>query len=117
MELGTPEALQLLLLACTVAASYGVARSQIKRLLDDLASTAKEVENQGRRLDRIEQHQKVGEHQIAVLANILSPDSLKQSNREMANVIARIDILERQCASLASMHNGEHKYIAPPPNK
>ena len=43
MELGTPEALQLLLLACTVAASYGVARSQIKRLLDDLASTAKEV--------------------------------------------------------------------------
>ena len=49
----------------------------------------------------------------AVLAGILSPDALRQQHREMANVIARIDILERQCTSLASMHNGEHKYIAP----
>ncbi len=114
MNIDASSGLQLLLLGCTVAASYGVARSQIKRLLEDLGTTAAGLDVAGRRLDQIEQHQKVLEHQVNVLAKILSPDALKESHREISAITTRLEILERQIASLSGMHNGSHKYIPPP---
>ena len=111
MNIDASSGLQLLLLGCTVAASYGVARSQIKRLLEDLGTTAAGLDVAGRRLDKIEQHQKLIEHQVNVLAKILSPDALKESHREIAELKANVEINTRDVISLQKMHNGSHPHV------
>ena len=112
MTLGTNEFLQLTLLLCTIGASWGVVRSNVQRLLSDLSEQRRELEALGRRADELEQQSKVLEHQMSVLGSILSPSSLKEANREMAELKARVDINTRDVIALQKMHNGNHPSVA-----
>ena len=108
MNVGANEVLQLTLLLCTIAGSWGVVRSNVQRLLSDLGDQRKDLDHLTGRADELSQACKVIEHQLSILSQILSPNELRNQNREIAQLIAKVEINTRDVQLLQKMHNGEH---------
>ena len=108
MNVGANEVLQLTLLLCTIAGSWGVVRSNVHRLLNDLHAQRKEIDSLSRRSDEITQTCRVIEHQLSVLSQILSPSELRSQNREVAQLLARVETNTQDVEFLKKMHNGNH---------
>jgi len=108
MNVGAPEALQLIMLIMTVGASYGVVRSNVQRLFSDIMTQRKELDELARRADKLTQTCRVIEHQLSILSQILSPNELRNQNREIAQLIARVDRNTNDVQILQKMHNGDH---------
>lgn len=108
MELGPRELLTFGTVLSGLAATWGMVRQQISRVLEDISAIKSELADLNSRLDRSESTTAVFEHQIKVLGSILSPNDLKQQNREIADLQARLRVAEERISQQSRMHNGKH---------
>ena len=112
MELTAAHAMQGLMLVATIAGGYAVVKAQLSRVMEDLEDHIKRTEDHktkfDARLDDAESQRAVFTSQIGTLAQINSVSELASQNREMGEVLTRLQILERQIEKLQSQHNGSH---------
>jgi septal ring factor EnvC (AmiA/AmiB activator) len=94
MELGARELVQFFSLAATLAGAFAVVRSQLGRVIKDLEKVSKELEQINKRLDVSESGLAVFKHQINTVGNILSPSALKNQHTFLADMNARLRMLE-----------------------
>ena len=114
MELGAKELMTIGTVLCGLAATWGMVKGQIGRLMDDLGSVKKELEGVQSRLDSTGASEAVMKHQLGVLGSMLSPDQRERSARETEALHHRVNALRRDCDTLMTSHNGSHKYVPPP---
>ena len=108
MELGARELMTIGTVLTGLAATWGMVRQQITRVMEDISSIKDELADLNTRLDQAESATAVFQHQITVLGGILSPEHLRQQHRELANLEARLHVAEQRIENNAKMHNGKH---------
>tara|TARA_R110002051_G_scaffold16776_1_gene50187 strand:- start:456 stop:791 length:336 start_codon:yes stop_codon:yes gene_type:complete len=108
MELGARELMTVGTVLCGLAATWGMVKGQIGRLMDDLGKANKELEIIQGRLDSSEAGEAVMKHQLGVLGSMLSPDNQESRAREAEALHHRVNALRRDCDTLMSTHNGVH---------
>jgi septal ring factor EnvC (AmiA/AmiB activator) len=111
MELTAGHLIQLIMVAASVIGAFAIVKNQLARVIQDLAKINDELESVHKRLDTAESSTAVFQHQITVLGRILSPEALEKQHREIANLMARINVAENRIDRNASMHNGKHPPI------
>ena len=79
----------------SMAGAAAVAKSQIQRLSELL----KDIENRMRahdsRTDKLENDLSTQIQRLDVIAKMMSPEVMERKAREMATIIARVEVLER----------------------
>tara|TARA_R110000764_G_scaffold49103_2_gene108768 strand:+ start:313 stop:654 length:342 start_codon:yes stop_codon:yes gene_type:complete len=111
MEFGVRELIQFGTLLASLAGAFAVVKSQVSRIIEDIAklqSYANKLEN---RLEIIESGQAVIQHQVKVFGGILSPANLKELNTQLAEIETEIKVLHKNLDKLYGMHNGKHPAI------
>ena len=112
MELTAGHAMQALMLIGTIAGGYAVVKSTLQRVVADLEEHTKKFEQHksdfDTRLDDAESQRAVFTSQIDVLKDINSVSTLERRNREIADIQARIKVMENQIQAVERMHNGSH---------
>ena len=115
MELTAAHAMQGLMLVATIAGGYAVVKNQLGRVIEDLedhiTKTEEHKSNFDSRLDDAESQRAVFMSRLEVLADINSVAALERRNREIADIQARIKVMEKQMDSFEKMHNGSHPPI------
>ena len=111
MELGARELMTIGTVLCGLAATWGMVKGQIGRLMDDLMKVNKELEVIQTRLDSTEAGEAVMKHQLGVLGSMLSPDHQEARARETEALHHRVNALRRDCDTLMHTHNGKHPPI------
>ena len=111
MELGTRELVHFCLLVATIAGSFQVVKSQLNRLMSAFEKALSEINVMASRMDKMEADSAVVHHQTRILANILSPDNLREQTKEVADLRARLETALRDIESLHRMHNGSHPLV------
>tara|TARA_A100000172_G_C3042720_1_gene111164 strand:+ start:943 stop:1311 length:369 start_codon:yes stop_codon:yes gene_type:complete len=116
MELGPRELMTLGTVLSGLAATWGLVRAQISRLTDEYNDLRKEIDELHTRLDKAESFSAVSQHQLEVIAQIISPERLRiQTEREasfMAEIREKISALELESNRMHSMHNSVHLPVA-----
>ena len=112
MELTAGHAMQALMLIGTIAGGYAVVKNTLQRVVADLEEHTKKFEQHksdfDTRLDDAESQRAVFTSQIDVLKDINSVATLERRNREIADIQARIKVMENQIQAVERMHNGSH---------
>ena len=109
MELGARELMTIGTVLCGLAATWGMVKGQIGRLMDDLMKANKELEVIQARLDSSEAGEEVMKHQLGVLGSMLSPDHQEAKARETEALHHRVNALRRDCDTLMhTMENTHH---------
>ncbi len=111
MEFGVRELIQFATLLASLAGAFAVVKSQLSRVIEDLAKLSRELEELGRRLDRVEASDAVFESKIEVLGEISSVRALEIRNREYASMLERVKSLELETSRLHTMHNTSHPIL------
>ena len=115
MELTAGHAMQGLMLIATIAGGYAVVKNQLARVIGDLEDHIKSSDNHKNsfdaRLDDAESQRAVFSSRLDVLAAINSVAALERRNREIADIQARIKVMENQIQAVERMHNGSHPPI------
>jgi len=111
MELGAKELMTIGTVLCGLAATWGMVKGQIGRLMDDLSSVKKELEGIQSRLDATEAGDAVIRHQMGVLGSMLSPDHREKSARELEGLHHRVNAIRRDTDTIMHMHNGKHSPV------
>jgi predicted nucleic acid-binding Zn-ribbon protein len=114
MELGVRELMTIATVLSGLAATWGLVRGQIARLLEDLTKANDSITTLYTRLDQMESSDSVQKHQIRVIASMLSPEQREQRARELESLQHKVSSIRRDCDTLMSSHNGSHPYIPPP---
>jgi|TARA_Y100000296_G_C5149998_1_gene245864 septal ring factor EnvC (AmiA/AmiB activator) len=109
MEFGVRELVQFGTLLASLAGAFAVVKSQLTRVMEDLKNIGKELEKLNIRLDETESKAGVFKSQITTLSDINSVGSLANHNREMGNLLARLDVIEKEIDHNKKLHNGQHK--------
>jgi len=116
MELGPRELLTFATVLSGLAATWGLVRAQINRLNDEYAALRKEIDGMHTRIDKAESFSAVTEHQLHVIAQIISPERLRiQAEKEasfMSEVREKLSALELEANRMHSMHNSVHLPVA-----
>ena len=114
MEVDARLGIQLAIMLATIAGGYSVVKNQLARVIGDLEDHIKSSDNHKNsfdaRLDDAESQRAVFSSRLDVLADINSVAALERRNREVADIQARIKVMENQIQSIERMHNG-----TPPP--
>ena len=108
MELGARELMTIGTVICGLAATWGVVRQQITRVLEDLNGIQKELAMLNQRLDLVESTEAVQNNKLDVHATINSVASLDKRARFEASIDSRVYDIERRVSALSAMHNGIH---------
>ena len=112
MELTASHAIQGIMVVVTLAGGYAVVKSNLSRVIADLSQHIKNNDIQktefDRRLDDAESQRLVFANQIQTLIDINSVSALERRNREIADIQARLKVIETQVKHLYTIHNGEH---------
>tara|TARA_Y100000385_G_C12761829_1_gene495421 strand:- start:264 stop:599 length:336 start_codon:yes stop_codon:yes gene_type:complete len=111
MELGARELMTIGTVLCGLAATWGMVKGQIGRLMDDLMKANKELEVIQTRLDSSEAGEAVMKHQLSILGSMLSPDNQENKAREVEGLTHRCNSLRRDVDVLMKTHNGKHPPI------
>jgi len=114
MELGVRELMTIATVLSGLAATWGLVRGQIARLLEDLTKANDSITTLYTRLDQMESSDSVQKHQIGIIASMLSPEQREQRARELESLQHKVSSIRRDCDTLMSSHNGSHPYIPPP---
>ena len=114
MELGARELMTIATVLSGLAATWGLVRGQIARLLEDLAKANDSIATLYTRLDQMESSDSVQKHQIAVIASMLSPNQREQRARELEALQHKFEAVRRDTDVLLAAHNGSHPYVTPP---
>ena len=109
LELGTKELITLGTVLAGLAATYGVIKSTIKTITEQLAEEKDELASLNTRLDKVEAVQAVATSSIDTMAkDILSPQILKERSERDGRIEQRLDSIERELDNFHKMHNGSH---------
>ena len=109
LELGPRELVTLGTVLAGLAATWGVLKTTIRGMVNDLEEYNQELNDIATRLDKAEAKMAVAISSIDVMANdILSPQILKKQSERDGAVEERLRSLEKQADKLQSMHNGSH---------
>jgi chromosome segregation ATPase len=115
MEVDARLGMQLAIMLATIAGGYSVVKNQLSRVIEDLEAHIKSSDNHKNsfdaRLDEAESQRAVFSSRLDVLADINSVAALERRNREVADIQARIKVMENQIQSFERMHNGTHPPI------
>lgn len=116
MELGPRELMTLGTVLSGLAATWGLVRAQISRLTDEYAELRKEIDGLHTRLDKAESFSAVSQHQLQIIAQIISPERLRiQAEKEasfMAETREKLNALELETSRMHAIHNGVHIPVA-----
>ena len=109
LELGPRELVTLGTVLTGLAATYGVLKTTIRGMVEQMSELKDEMSVINTRLDKVEARQAVALASIDTMAkDILSPQILKQQSERDGAVDTRLKDLEREVDRLYSMHNGTH---------
>ena len=111
MEFGIRELVQFGTLLASLAGAFAVVKSQLSRVIEDLAKVMRELEMLNSRLDAVEATDAVFTSKINTLTEINSVNALEKRNREIADMSARLRVAETRIEENAKMHNGTHKSV------
>ena len=108
MEFGLRDLLTILTVVGGGYATVRVIETKLSRLISDVIDLRNTIKEIFHALDELQEGRGVVENQISTFKLILSPKALDSKAREIADILARLTVLERQAAENAKMHNGSH---------
>ena len=108
MELGAKELMTIATVLAGLAATWGMVKGQIGRLMEDFKATKEELDVIQTRLDQVEASGAVMNHQLQILGGMLSPSNQEDKAREVEGLKHRCTSLRRDVDVLMKTHNGKH---------
>jgi len=111
MEFGIRELIQFGTLLASLAGAFAVVKSQLSRVIQDIAAMQKELYIMNTRIDQADADRAVIKHQNKVFGSILSPGNLEKLNIKIAELQTEMKIVHKNLDKLHNMHNGEHPSI------
>ena len=111
MELGAKELMTIGTVLAGLAATWGMVKGQIGRLMEDLKSVKEELAGIQTRLDHAEANNAVMTHQLGIVGGMLSPSNQEEKAREVEGLKHRCNSLRRDADVIMKTHNGKHPPI------
>ena len=111
MEFGVRELVQYGTLLASLAGAFEVVKSQLSRVIQDIAEMEKELNDINTRIDQADADRAVIKHQNKVFSIILSPGKLEAQHREISELRTEMRVVHKNLDALAHMHNGRHPSI------
>ncbi len=111
MEFGIRELVQFGTLLASLAGAFAVVKSQLSRVIQDIAQIEKVLTEMNTRIDQADADRAVIKHQNKVFSTILSPGKLEAQHRELASIKASLDSIVSEVSTLRHMHNGKHPNV------
>jgi chromosome segregation ATPase len=109
LELGPRELVTLGTVLAGLAATWGVLKTTIRGMVNDLEEYKQELNDIATRLDKAEAKMAVAISSIDIMSNdILSPQILKKQSERDGAVEERLRSLEKSIDKFNNMHNGSH---------
>ena len=109
LELGPRELVTLGTVLAGLAATWGVLKTTIRSMVNDLEEYKQELNAIATRLDKAEAKMAVAISSIDIMSNdILSPQILKKQSERDGAVEERLRSLEKSVDKFNNMHNGSH---------
>ena len=100
--------LRLAMVIVSVVASSAVAKAKIKDLIDQLKDVEDRLRSMDRKADKLWTLTETQEQRITILSDLNSPEILRRSHRELAQIQADVSQLKKESDSMRHLHNGVH---------
>ena len=111
MEFGVRELVQFGTLLASLAGAFAVVKSQLSRVIQDIAEIEKVLNDINTRIDQADADRAVIKHQNKVFGTILSPAKLEAQHREISELRTEMRVVHKNLDALAHMHNGSHTAV------
>lgn len=111
MEFGVRELVQFGTLLASLAGAFAVVKSQLSRVMQDIAQMDKILNEVNTRIDQADADRAVIKHQNKVFGTILSPAKLEAQHREISELRTEMRVVHKNLDTLAHMHNGSHPVV------
>ncbi len=111
MEFGIRELVQFGTLLASLAGAFAVVKSQLSRVIQDIAEMEKTLNDINTRIDQADADRAVIKHQNKVFSTILSPSKLEASHREISELRTEMRVVHKNLDNLYHMHNGSHPSV------
>ena len=111
MEFGIRELVQFGTLLASLAGAFAVVKSQLSRVIQDIAEMEKVLNDINPRIDQADADRAVIKHQNKVFSTILSPGKLEAQHREISELRTEMRVVHKNLDALAHMHNGRHPSV------
>ena len=111
MEFGVRELIQFGTLLASLAGAFAVVKSQLSRVIQDIANIQKELYIINTRIDQADADRAVIKHQNKIFGCILSPANLEKLNIKIAELQTEMKIVHKNLDKIHAMHNGKHPSI------
>ncbi len=111
MEFGIRELVQFGTLLASLAGAFAVVKSQLSRVIQDIAEMEKVLNDINTRIDQADADRAVIKHQNKVFSTILSPGKLEAQHREISELRTEMRVVHKNLDALSHMHNGRHPII------
>lgn len=111
MEFGVRELIQFGTLLASLAGAFAVVKSQVSRIMEDIAKLQTYAIKLENRLEIIESGQAVIQHQVKIFGGILSPANLKELTTQLTALDTEMKTTQKNLDKLYGMHNGKHPAI------
>ena len=109
LELGPRELVTLGTVLAGLAATWGVLKTTIRGMVNDLEEYKQELNDIATRLDKAEAKMAVAISSIDIMSHdILSPQILKKQSERDGAVDARLRSLSKRIVHFNTVHNGSH---------
>jgi len=108
MEFGVRELVQFGTLLASLAGAFAVVKSQLSRVIQDIAQMDKILNEVNTRIDQADADRAVIKHQNKVFSTILSPSKLEAQHRELSELKTEMKVVHKNLDNLYHMHNGSH---------
>lgn len=96
----------------SVAGASAIAKMQIKQIEEKLTDIEHRLRKMDSRGDKLVTSTETQEQRINILANMSSPENLRRDHMQLASLLKAVEILQKDCDKLYSMHNGKHPPVA-----
>jgi|TARA_R100000084_G_C4626831_1_gene136218 chaperonin cofactor prefoldin len=111
MEFGVRELIQFGTLLASLAGAFAVVKSQLSRVIQDIAEMEKVLNDINTRIDQADADRAVIKHQNKIFGTILSPAKLEAQHREISEIKTEMKVVHKNLDNLYSMHNGKHPNV------
>ena len=111
MEFGIRELVQFGTLLASLAGAFAVVKSQLSRVIQDIAEMEKVLNDINTRIDQADADRAVIKHQNKIFGTILSPAKLEAQHREISEIKTEMKVVHKNLDNLYNMHNGKHPNV------
>jgi hypothetical protein len=109
---GPREFIQIASLIATLAVAYGVVKTQLTRVVQDIIKLTRDQGAIRQRCDQMESEIGIISSRVKMMSIILSPQELDSRSREIAVLQTRLDAIDRTMSRrldrMEKIHNHEH---------